>query len=80
MLDRVSHGFNTFPSGHVAVSISCALGAADVNVAMGGVVSAVAVAITAGAVAGRYHFVIDVVLGAAVAGVFAVLVPIAGYG
>lgn len=69
VLGRVSHQLTTFPSGHVAVS-SAAAGALMAVSAPGGlIVGAVAAAIAIGAVAGRYHYVIDVVLGLFVAAV-----------
>jgi hypothetical protein len=66
VLGRVSHRLNTFPSGHVAVSVAAALGVARVWPAAGVVLGVVAAAVAVGAVAGRYHYVADVVLGAAV--------------
>jgi hypothetical protein len=66
VLGRVSHRLNTFPSGHVAVSVAAALGVANVWPAAGAVLSVVAAAVAVGAVAGRYHYVADVVLGAVV--------------
>jgi hypothetical protein len=67
VLARVSHQLNTFPSGHVAVSTAAAVALARVSPAAGAFVGAVAVAIAVGAAAGRYHYVADVALGAAVA-------------
>ncbi len=72
ILGVVSHGLNTFPSGHVAVSVACALSVARVWPEAGVALSTVAAAVAAGAVAGRYHFIIDVLLGAIV-GIAAVL-------
>jgi membrane-associated phospholipid phosphatase len=66
VLGRLSHHLNTFPSGHVAVSVAAAIAVARVWPAAGVVLGAVAAAVAAGAVAGRYHYVVDVVLGAAV--------------
>jgi hypothetical protein len=63
VLGRVSHGLNTFPSGHVAVSIAAALRVWEVRPDAGLVLLVVAAAIAAGAIAGRYHYVIDVLLG-----------------
>jgi membrane-associated phospholipid phosphatase len=65
ILERASHGFNTFPSGHVAVSVGAALAVLSLSSSAGLVALAIALAIAAGAVAGRYHYIIDVVLGAA---------------
>ncbi|MBI3050442.1 MAG: phosphatase PAP2 family protein [Acidobacteria bacterium] len=66
ILGRASHGFNTFPSGHVAVSVAAALEVFSVSTSAGLAALIVALAIAAGAVAGRYHYVIDVVVGGAV--------------
>jgi membrane-associated phospholipid phosphatase len=66
ILTRVSHGYNTFPSGHVAVSVAAALAVLSISFSAGLVALAIALAVGAGAVAGRYHYVIDVVAGAAV--------------
>jgi hypothetical protein len=67
VLARVSHQLNTFPSGHVAVSCAAAAALARVSPAAGAVVGCVAVAVALGAAAGRYHYIADVLLGAAVA-------------
>jgi membrane-associated phospholipid phosphatase len=66
LLTRASHGFNTFPSGHVAVSVAAALEVLSLSVSAGIAAMTIALAIAAGAVAGRYHYVIDVVVGVAV--------------
>jgi membrane-associated phospholipid phosphatase len=66
VLERVSHRLNTFPSGHVAVSVAAALGAAKVWPAAGVMLGVVAAAVAVGAVVGHYHYFADVVLGAVV--------------
>ena len=66
VLSRVSHGHNTFPSGHVAVSIAAALMVLPVSRAAGVLMLVIAACIAAGATAGRYHYAIDVLLGAAI--------------
>jgi hypothetical protein len=66
VLGRVSHRLNTFPSGHVAVSVAAAVGAARVWPAAGVVLGVVAAAVAVGAVVGRYHYLADVALGTAV--------------
>lgn len=66
ILTRASHGYNTFPSGHVAISLAAALAVLSISFSAGLVALAIALAVGAGAVAGRYHYVIDVVAGAAV--------------
>jgi membrane-associated phospholipid phosphatase len=63
ILRRVSHQLNTFPSGHVAVSVAAALNTLAVWLPAGVVFSVVAVGIAVGAAVGRYHYVIDVLLG-----------------
>jgi hypothetical protein len=67
VLKSVSHQLNTFPSGHVAVSLAAAAAVAWVSPAIGAVFAAMAAAIAIGAAAGRYHYVIDVILGVVVA-------------
>jgi hypothetical protein len=67
VLRRASHGLNTFPSGHVAVSCAAAGALWPVSQTAALVVGAMAMAIAVGAAAGRYHYVIDVGLGIAVA-------------
>lgn len=66
LLRRVSHQMTTFPSGHVAVAAAAALTMLPVSIGGAAVVGLVAFGIAAGAVAGRYHFAVDVVLGAVV--------------
>jgi membrane-associated phospholipid phosphatase len=66
VLDRASHGLVTFPSGHAAVATSAALVTATVSPAAGLVLGIAAAAVGVGAIVGRYHYTIDVVLGIAV--------------
>jgi membrane-associated phospholipid phosphatase len=66
VLNRVSHQFNTFPSGHVAVSVASALSVWTVSPAAAAVIGAIAVGVAIGAVTGRYHYVVDVLAGAVV--------------
>lgn len=74
VLGRVSHELNTFPSGHVAVSFASAACVASVSPAAGALVAVTATAIAVGAVAGRYHYVIDVLIGVLVGAAAAALV------
>lgn len=67
VLGRVSHELNTFPSGHVAVSSAAAAMLAPLSPGIAAIVGAIALAIAIGAVAGRYHYVVDVLFGFAVA-------------
>jgi membrane-associated phospholipid phosphatase len=73
VLARVSHEWNTFPSGHVAVAWAAAWSVAQVSPSAGAVVALVAAAVAIGAAAGRYHYVVDVVAGVLVAGMAAVV-------
>jgi membrane-associated phospholipid phosphatase len=72
VLARVSHQLNTFPSGHVAVSVAAAASALTVWWPAGVAFGIVTVGIAVGAVIGRYHYVMDVLLGVVV-GILAVL-------
>ena len=67
VLARVSHSWTTFPSGHVAVSWAAALAVSRVSLAGGLFLMAIALGVTVGAAAGRYHYVVDVLLGVVVA-------------
>jgi membrane-associated phospholipid phosphatase len=67
VLARWSHQFNTFPSGHVAVAAAAAVGAGSVSTPAGVAIGAVVAAISVGAAAGGYHYVLDVILGLVVA-------------
>lgn len=78
VLRRVSHELNTFPSGHVAVSTAVALSLMPVWATGGVVMGMIALGVGAGAVAGRYHYAVDVLLGAAVGIVCAVIVLMRG--
>lgn len=66
VLARVSHGQTTFPSGHVAVAVAAALSLFPVSVPLTLLFAAVAAGIGLGAATGRYHYVVDVIAGAAV--------------
>jgi membrane-associated phospholipid phosphatase len=63
VLGRVSHQLNTFPSGHVAVSVAAAIAASAVSPLAGVVLGVLATGVALGAVAGRYHYIVDVALG-----------------
>jgi membrane-associated phospholipid phosphatase len=73
VLARVSHQLNTFPSGHVAVSIAAAACVLTVSWPAGLVFAMVAVGVAIGAVVGRYHYVMDVLVGVVV-GLLAVVI------
>jgi membrane-associated phospholipid phosphatase len=84
VLGRVSHNMNTFPSGHVAVTLAAALGVCSVSMAWGLAFLALAMAVAVAAVRGRYHYLVDVLVGAGVGVVAfvtaAVAAPAAGSG
>ncbi len=63
VLGRVSHHLNTFPSGHVAVTLAAALSVMLVHTCAGVAFLVVAIAIAVAAVAGRYHYLVDVLTG-----------------
>jgi hypothetical protein len=67
VLRHVSIQANTFPSGHVAASVAVALVLAAHTTAAGWIFSVLAVCIAAGAFFGRYHYGVDVILGAILA-------------
>ena len=69
---------NTFPSGHVAVSIAVALGVIGPMPLAGAVLLALALSISVACVVGRYHYVVDVLTGALLAGVVWAVVLICG--
>lgn len=73
VLGRVSHQLNTFPSGHVAVALAAAGVLWPVSPPAAAVVGCTAAVVATGAAAGRYHYVTDVWVGAAV-GVAAVTI------
>ena len=64
VLNRLSHRFNTFPSGHVAVTSAAALSLWPVSPLAAAVVGAIAGGVAVGAVTGRYHYLLDVLAGA----------------
>jgi hypothetical protein len=68
VLGRMSHRLNTFPSGHVAVSAAATLAVLSVWPTAGIALAVLTCGIAAGAAAGGYHYLIDVLLGLAIAG------------
>jgi len=58
-------GVNTFPSGHVAVTIAVAFGVIPPLPALGAVLLVCAASIAVACVVGRYHYALDVIAGAA---------------
>ena len=67
VLSHVSHGLNTFPSGHVAVCAAAAWRAAEAAPLAGIVMALVAAGVAVGAVTGRHHYAVDVAAGIGVA-------------
>jgi membrane-associated phospholipid phosphatase len=67
VLRHASIHVNTLPSAHVAGSTACALVMLQFAPSIGLVFLALAVCIALGAVAGRYHYAADIILGAVVA-------------
>jgi membrane-associated phospholipid phosphatase len=66
ILRRASIQLNTFPSAHVASTVAGSLVLLRMVPAAGAVFLIVSLSIAAGAVLGRYHFTLDVILGALV--------------
>ena len=64
---NVSHGVNTFPSGHAAGSLGIALAVGEAVPTAGFVFFVISVSIWFACVTGRYHYIIDVVTGVALA-------------
>ena len=69
---------NTFPSGHVAVSLGVAIAIVPVMPVVGGLLFAVAISIAIACVVGRYHYAMDVAAGAALAGLVWTVTHLAG--
>jgi undecaprenyl-diphosphatase len=59
---------NTFPSGHVAVSLAVALGVGGAMPVAGTLILALAASIAAACVVGRFHYAMDVAAGVLLAG------------
>jgi hypothetical protein len=69
VLERGSIQVNTLPSAHAAGAIALALVIMEALTAIGGVFLAIAIGITVATVLGRYHYLVDAVLGVIVAAV-----------
>lgn len=67
MVQHLTIRVNTFPSGHAAGSLAVALAIAGALPWTGALLLVLAAAICVACVVGRYHYVVDVVAGAAVA-------------
>jgi len=64
---RATIGANTFPSGHTAGSLAVAFAVIGTLPWIGGILLALALSIALACIVGRYHYVIDVTAGAALA-------------
>jgi membrane-associated phospholipid phosphatase len=69
---------NTFPSGHAAGSVAVALAVIPTAPFAGALLLALALAICVASVVGRYHYVVDIVAGIAMAAVIFVAVMLSG--
>lgn len=72
------HGYNTFPSGHVAAASVAALVAMHEAPAFGAPLLVLWAAIAAGSVLGRYHYLLDAIAGALLAAASVAIVAAAG--
>jgi membrane-associated phospholipid phosphatase len=71
-------GVNTFPSGHVAVTIAVAIGVISTLPVTGAILLCLAASIAVACVVGRYHYAVDVLAGAALGAVVCAVVAICG--
>ena len=78
VVKRGTTGVNTFPSGHVAVSIAVAAGVMSSLPVTGGILLGVAASIGVACVVGRYHYAMDVIAGAVLGTVVSVVVALCG--
>jgi len=65
MVANTSIGVNTFPSGHVAGALATAIAVSAVQPSFGPWMFGIALLIAVAAVAGRYHYLVDAIAGAA---------------
>ena len=63
MVRHATIGVNTFPSGHVAVSLAAALAVIGSMPVTGSVLLILAVSVTLACSVGRYHYVVDIACG-----------------
>jgi membrane-associated phospholipid phosphatase len=78
VVKRGTTGVNTFPSGHVAVTIAVAVGVISSLPVTGAILLGVAASIGVACVVGRYHYAVDVLAGAALGVVVCIVVTILG--
>lgn len=67
MVEHLTIRVNTFPSGHVAGSLAVALAVVGPAPAAGAIFLILAASIAVACVVGRYHYIVDVVTGGALA-------------
>src|SRR5262249_18305888 len=75
VMNHASIQVNTVPSGHAAGAMAAALAVASTMPAAGAVLLILAVSIAVATVLGRYHYIVDSVLGVLVAVAAWILVP-----
>jgi membrane-associated phospholipid phosphatase len=78
VIKRATTGANTFPSGHVAVTIAVALGVIEPMPVAGAIFLGIAASIGVACVVGRYHYAVDVLAGAVLGVVMCGVVAICG--
>jgi membrane-associated phospholipid phosphatase len=78
VIRNATTGVNTFPSGHVAVTIAVAIGVISTLPVTGAILLGLAASIGVACVVGRYHYTMDVLAGAALGGVVCAVVAICG--
>ena len=66
-MENFSIGINTIPSGHVAAPLAVGLALIHALPMIGAAFLLLAIVITVACISGRYHFIVDCALGAAVA-------------
>jgi membrane-associated phospholipid phosphatase len=67
MVRHATIGVNTFPSGHVAVSLAAAVAVIGSMPLTGAVLLVLALSVSLACSVGRYHYVVDVIAGAVLA-------------
>ena len=77
-MKNATTGVNTFPSGHVAVTLAVALGVISSLPLVGAMMLFFAGSISVACVVGRYHYAVDVLAGAALGLVVCGVVAICG--
>ena len=78
VVKNATTGVNTFPSGHVAVTLAVAFGVMSALPIAGGVLLLCALSISVACVVGRYHYTVDVLAGAVLG--FGVCALVAAFG